>query len=83
MEIIFLPLNIFPRTCFCCYVLFRLPLSQYYQTRARDSSLFLCYGLSLNSHRYNGAETEIEHFKVLGSITFPQASTFIYVNVSL
>lgn len=67
MEIIFLLLNVFPHTCFCHYVLFRLPLLQYYQTRAIDSSLFLCCGFSLDSHRYNG---EMEHFKVLGSIFF-------------
>lgn len=67
-EIILLPLNVFSHTCFCHYVLFRLLLLQYCQTRARDSSLFLHCGFSLNSHRYNRAETETEHFKVLGSI---------------
>lgn len=70
MEIIFLPLNVSPHTCFCHYVLFRLPLLQYCQTRTIDSSLFLHCGFSLNSHRCNSAETAIEHFKVLGSIFF-------------
>lgn len=70
-EIMFLPLNVSPHTCFChLFLFFRLPLLQYYQTRAIDSSLFLCCGFSLNSHRRNSAETEIEHFKVLGSIFF-------------
>lgn len=69
-EIVFRPLNVFSHTCFCHYVFFRLPLLQYYQTRAIDSSSFLCCGFSLNSHRYNSAETEIKHFKVLRSIFF-------------
>lgn len=70
-EIIFLPLNVFPHACFCHYVLFRLHLLlQFYQTRAMDSSLFPCCRFSLNSHRCNTAETEIEHFKVLESILF-------------
>lgn len=66
MEIIFHLLNVFPHTCFCHYVLFRLLLLEYYQARAIDSFIFLCWGFSLDSHRYKGAETEIEHFKVLG-----------------